>query len=148
MFESVCTYEREITDTTTHETVRGHGTNLGDGLRLRGLLRVVGSETLRLDALSLRILLLIGTEEVDLVIVLLSRGGSSSSAEEGFASGARAREGVKLGSIRLDVCEPARDIRVGLGRRSLRDGLEDDDIRLGGDIANKRQRRDCQRSAR
>ena len=106
-------------------------TNLRNGLGLRRLLRVVGSDTLSLDALGLGVLLVIGSEEVDLIVILLSLGGSSgSTAEEGLASRAGAREGAKLSLVGLDVIVPAGNVGVCGRVGGRRDGLEDSDVRL------------------
>lgn len=46
--------------------------NLGYGLGLVGLIRLVSRNTLSLDPLCLRIVLLVRAEEIDIVVVLLS----------------------------------------------------------------------------
>lgn len=61
---------------------------LGSSLRLLRLLLVVSGDALGLDTLGLLVNLVIGTEEVDLVVVLLSSGGSGRSLGEGLAGGA------------------------------------------------------------
>ena len=133
---------------------RWRATNLGDRLRLRSLLRVVGSDTLGLDALGLRILLVVGAEEVDLIVVLLRGRSSSRAAEEGLAGGAGTGQGGELGLVGLDVSVPAGDgggrLRVGSGG----DRLEDDDVGLGRDVAGEEaisavisNRLDCTKSS-
>ena len=119
-------------------------TNLGSYLGLVGLLGVVRSNTLSLDALSLSIILVVGAEEVDFFIVLLLLSCRGSTAEEGLAGGAGTGQGGELGLVGLDVSVPAGDgggrLRVGSGG----DRLEDDDVRLRGDVA--RTMGGCQRS--
>ena len=116
---------------TQTETVR-RNTNLGSHLGLVGLLGVVRSNTLSLDALGLLINLIVGTEQVDLVVIVifLSLGGSGGTTEEGLASSTRTGERVELGLVRLDVVVPAGHAGEGCsGGRG--DRLEDGDIGLG-----------------
>lgn len=73
-----------------HETRQMIGVyaDLGGGSNLLGLLLLVGGDTLGLNALGLSILLLIvGSEEVDLVVVIPSGGGSSGGGLGGGGSG-------------------------------------------------------------
>lgn len=111
--------------------------NLGDRLRLVGLLSLVSCNTLCLELLSLSVLLLvIGSKQVDLIVVLslsFGRSGRSGRANEGLASGAGARESLELGGVRLDVGVPAADGGV-LRLRSRRDRLEDENVGLGGGV--------------
>ena len=115
-------------------------TNLGDRLGLRSLLRIVGSNALGLDALGLGVLLLVGAEEVDLIVVLLRGRSSSRAAEEGLAGGAGTGQGGELGLVGLDVSVPAGDgggrLRVGSGG----DRLEDDDVCLRRGVSADRER--------
>lgn len=134
-----------IQDKERSTTRQSRRTHLRDGLGLVRLLRGVRGDTLRLDARGLGILLVVvGTEEIDIIVVFISslagrRGGSGCiSTEESVSRGAGARERGELRGVRLDVVVPADD--VGVGRRgSLRDGLEDDNIRLGRDVAGRRE---------
>lgn len=125
------------------EAAGGEGkTHLGGNLGLVSLLCLIGSNALGLDALGLGILLLvIRAEEVDLIIILFSLLSCrcSSRAKEGLAGGARAREGPELSSVGFDVGVPT----VHVGERSVRgssNGLEDDNVGLGGGISVHRER--------
>ena len=106
---------------------------LSDGLGLVGLLGIVGSDALGLDPLGLSILLLIvRAEEIDFIVVLVSSG---LTTEEGLAGSAGSREIGVLSSVRLDVLVPSGNSRAGSGVRGGRNGLEDDDVSLGGGVA-------------
>jgi hypothetical protein len=105
---------------------------LGDGSRLVGgllsLLLLVLGNSLSLDSLSLGILLLIiGTEKVDIIVILLGSGGSSlgsrggrrrSTTEQVGGLGSISGQGRVLSLVRLDVSEPSGDsgvLEVGVG---------------------------------
>lgn len=108
---------------------------LSDGLGLVSLLGIVGSNTLGLDPLGLSILLLIvRAKEVDFIVVLLSSRGGSLTTEEGLTGSAGSREIGVLSTVRLDVLVPPGNSRVGSGVRGGRNGLEDDDVSLGGGV--------------
>ena len=116
-------------------------TYLGNSLWLSSFLLVVRGNAFGLDALGLGILLLIvGTEEVDLVVVVVLSSSGRGTSDKGVARGAGAGQRVELGGVRLDVGVPAGSV---LGGGSCLDRLEDDDIRLRGDVAATR---DIQRS--
>lgn len=109
--------------------------NLGSDLGLVSLLRVVRSDTLRLDALCILINFIVRAEQVDLIVVILSRG-SSRTTEESFAGSAGTRERVELRLVGLDVVEPAGYAGEGRGRRRS-DRLEDGDIGLGRGVSGE-----------
>lgn len=109
--------------------------NLGSDLGLVSLLRVVRSDTLRLDALCILINFIVRAEQVDLIVVILSRG-SSRTTEESFAGRAGTRERVELGLVGFDVVEPARYAREGRSRRRS-NRLEDGDIGLGRGVSGE-----------
>ena len=113
----------------------GKRTDLGDGLGLVGLLRVVSSDTLSLDALGLLVNLVVRAEEINLVVVIFLgggslRGSSRGTAKEGLASSTGAGKSAELGHIGIDVVVPAGHAGEGCsGGRG--DRLEDGDIGLG-----------------
>lgn len=113
-----------------------------DVLGLVSLLCGVLGETLLLELLSFLIDFLIGgTEEIDIIVVLLS-GGSLGSFSAG--RGGRTVSGVFLGGVSgkslvfgrvgLDVLVPASGVRVLRSGRSGRESLEDSDVGLRGSV--------------
>ena len=91
--------------------------------------------------LRLGILLLVGAEEVDLIVVLRlglsGRGGLT--AEESLTSLAGAGEGVELSRVGLDVVVPAGDVGVRGRVGGSGDGLEDGNISLRGRVPGERR---------
>lgn len=96
----------------------GARTDLGDSLGFVGLLRCVLRNTLSLDAFGLRVILLVTSEEIDIVVVVCSGRGGRSTTEECIPRAARAGERSKLGGVRLDMGVPPGD--VGIRRRAGR----------------------------
>lgn len=109
---------------------------LGDGLGLVGLLGGVRSNALSLDPLGLSILLIVGAEEIDFVVVLIgsSSGGSILTTDEGLTGGAGSSKIGVLSSVGLDVLVPPGNVGVGSSIRSSLDGLENKDVGLGRGI--------------
>jgi len=112
-------------------------------LGLVGLLGGVLSETLLLDLLGLLIDFIIGgTEEIDIIVVVLSGSlGSLSTGRGGrTVSGVLLRgvsgEGLVFGRVGLDVLVPASRVRVLRSGRSGRESLEDCDVGLRGSVTN------------
>lgn len=119
---------------------RGGDANLGGNLGLVGLLRVVGGNTLSLDALGLLIDLVVRAEKVDLIVVLFSSSlcGGRFGTKESLAGGAGAGEGAELGLVGLDVVVPAGYAgEGGIGGRA--DRLENGDIGLGRGVSGERK---------
>jgi len=91
---------------------------LGSRLGLASFLSLISSNALCLDTLSLSVLFLVLTKEVDVIVILSgstsSRGSTSISTSlgEGLAGGAGSREIAKLSLVGLDVGVPAGDVRV------------------------------------
>jgi len=119
---------------------------LGSRLYLAGLLLVVLSKTLSLDALSLLINLVVGAEQVDIVVVLslgLLLGGSSGVEGElaglgaigGGLLGWVTGEGLELALEGEEVVVPPPGVRELLGGRDLLDLLEDLDVGLRWGVA-------------
>jgi len=125
-----------------------HGDNrLGSGLHLAGLLCGVLCEALLTDTGVLSILLLVvGTEEVNFVIVLLLSVGGGLGGVDGELSGLGAVGSELLGGVagergelgleRGDVLVPAGSVGVLGDLRGRLQGLEGLDIGLGGGVAN------------
>lgn len=123
-----------------------HGNDgLGGGLGLALLLLAVLGEALLTDAGSLGVLLLVvGTEEVDILILLLGGGGGGLGGVEGHLGDVGAVDGVGLagitgegGELLLvggDVLVPTGSVGVLGGIGSGAQGLEDDNIGLGGRV--------------
>ena len=76
-FTSSVTTDYQSHTQSSNTLTEKESAHLGDGLGLSGLLSVVGSDTLGLDALSLSVLLIVGAEEVDIVVILLLVIGAS-----------------------------------------------------------------------
>ena len=123
---------------------------LGSRLYLASLLLVVLGEALSLDALSLRILLVVRAEQVNLVIVLslgLLLGGSGGVKGELAGLGAVGSsllgrvtgEGLELALEGEQVVVPPPGVRELLGGRDLLDLLEDLDVGLRRGVAIDRQ---------
>lgn len=122
-----------------------HGDNrFGNSLGLGSLLLSVSSKALLTDANSLSILLLVvGAEQVDIIVVLLSSstlGGVDGEvarlgAVGGVGLGGITRESGKLALIRGDVLVPSGGVGVLVGDRRGADGLVDGDISLRGAVA-------------
>lgn len=117
---------------------------LGDGLGLGGLLFVVLVEALLADTGSLGILLLVvASEQVDIVVVLLGSGGLGGV--QGSLGLVRAVLGVSLGGVagqvgevileRGDVLVPPSSVGVLGGVGSRAQGLVGDDVGLAGRVA-------------
>jgi hypothetical protein len=91
-------------------------TDLGDRLRFVRLLCGILRDTLSLDPLGFRVLLVVRAKQVNLIIVFL---GSSSSSSSGRRRGRskclaglrRARKRTELAFVGLDVSIPARSVR-------------------------------------
>jgi hypothetical protein len=91
-------------------------TDLGDRLRFVRLLCGILRDTLSLDPLGFRVLLVVRAKQVNLIIVFL---GSSSSSSSGRRRGRskclaglrRAGKRTELAFVRLDVSIPARSVR-------------------------------------
>lgn len=126
-----------------------HGDNgLGGGLGLALLLLAVLSQTLLTDTDSLSILLLvIATEQVD-IIVILSSGGvgglggvqgnlSDLGAVSGVGQAGIARQSGELILVRGNVLVPTSGVRSLGGVGSLLEGLEDSNIGLRGVVSEK-----------
>lgn len=128
-----------------------HGDNgLGSNLRLGLLLGTVGSQTLFTDTGSLSVILLVvGAEQVDIVIILLS--GGSLGGVQGDCSDIRAVDGVRLtgitgeaGEVILeggDVSVPAGSVGVLAGVGGRLQSLEAGNISLGSTIAAREKKR-------
>lgn len=118
------------------ESHEGLGNGLGLGLLLLAVLSKA-SLTL-LDDLRV-LLLIIGAEEVHVVVVVGSLGvGGQLSGLRAVGSvglGGIAGEGGVLSLERGDVLVPASSVGVLLGVRGTGEGLEGHDIGLGGSIA-------------
>jgi hypothetical protein len=124
-----------------------HGDDrLGGGLGLALLLLAVLGQALLTDAGSLGVLLLVvGTEKVDvLILLLLSSGGglggvqgdlSDVGAVDGVGLAGIARQGGELVLVRGDVLVPAGRVGVLGGIGGSAQGLEDDGISLRGGVA-------------
>lgn len=122
-----------------------HGDDrLGNGLGLGSLLLLVGSKTLLTDAGSLGILLLVvGAEQVDIVVVL--SGISTLSGVDGEVArlgtvgrvglGGVTGEGGELALVGGDVLVPSGGVGVLVGSRGGAEGLEDGNISLRGAVA-------------
>lgn len=109
---------------------------LGGGLGLGGLLGGVLGESLLLELLSLLIdLIVVGSEKVDIIVVLLLSGGGRSlgTVGRGLLGGAGESRVVLLGS---NVLEPSGGVGVLLGVRGRGNGLVDGDVSLRGSVAN------------
>jgi len=122
-------------------------THFSDGLGLVGLLGIVCSDAFSFEFLSFSILLLIGSEEVDIIVtgllfLLLSRSrcGGDLTGEDGTGA-AGTREGGELGLKGLDVLVPAGDVGVS---QILGKSLEDSNIGLGWGVADEQMRRSSQ----
>ena len=117
---SVCSWDRYLSQT-----------HLGDGLGLVGFLGGVLSNTLSFDPLSLFILLFVGSEEIDLVVILSSCGsGCLLATDEGFTSGAGSGEIGMLSAVRSDVLVPPGYGGVSRSIGGSPNGLEDGDVCL------------------
>lgn len=136
---------RECGRLTPWLDVKGND-RLGGNLGLGGLLLLVGSETLLTDANGLRVLLLVGAEQVDVIVVLSSGlGGRSLGRVHGDLGDLRAVDGVGLGSItgesgelileRGNVLVPPGSGRVLGGIRGAGESLEGGDIGLRRSVA-------------
>jgi len=124
-----------------------HGDNrLGSGLRLAGLLGGVLLEALLTDTGVLGILLLVvGTEEIDIIIVIVLSVGSGLGGVDGELSrlgtvGSELLGGVtgergELGLERGDVLVPAGSVGVLGDLGGSLQGLEGLDIGLGRTVA-------------
>lgn len=126
-----------------------HGDDgLCDRLGLGRLLGGVGGDALSLEGLGGSVLLLVvGREEVELVVVVSSDGlglgdgngldgggrGRGSVGREGLAGVAGER--LVLGLVRLNVRVPAGGVGVGRGGGRGRERLEDGDVSLRGGVA-------------
>ncbi|KAL2279417.1 hypothetical protein FJTKL_13487 [Diaporthe vaccinii] len=117
---------------------------LGGGLRLALLLLAVLGQTLLTDTGGLSILLLVvGAEQVDIVVVISGGGGlggvqgdlSDLRAVGGVWLGGIAGEGGELGLVRGDVLVPPGGVGVLGGVRGGGDGLEGGNVGLGGGVA-------------
>ena len=118
---------------------------LGGRLDLAGLLLVVLGKTLSLQLLGRLVNLVVGAEQVDLVIILLLSGGGSLGGVDRELGLLRAVRGVVLGwvtgqrgELRLpgeDVVVPAPCVGVLLRRRDSLELLEDLDVGLRGGVA-------------
>lgn len=117
---------------------------LGGGLRLALLLLAVLGQALLTDTGSLGVLLLVvGAEQVDVVVLLLSGGGLGGvqgdlgdlGAVGGVGLGGIAGEGGELGLVRGDVLVPPGGVGVLGGVRGGGDGLEGGNVGLGGGVA-------------
>lgn len=124
---------------------------LADNDGLGGLLGGVVGETLLLEGLGLGInLLVVGSEEINVIIILLSSGGGrgggrSRGAVGGGVLGGISGEGLVLGVVGLDVRVPAGGVGVGGSVGGRREGLEDGDIGLGGGVSERAGGRDSSR---
>lgn len=119
---------------------------LGSRLYLAGLLLVVLSKTLSLDALSLLVNLVVRAEKVDIVVVLslgLLLGGSGGVQGElaglgavgGGLLGWVTGEGLELALEGENMVVPPPGVRELLGGRDLLDLLEDLDVGLRRGVA-------------
>lgn len=124
---------------------------LGDDLGLGRLLRRVLCQTLLLERLGLGIdLLVVGAEQVNLILVVLSSrldgsdvldGGGGGGGSVGGCGGRRVSgEGGVLGLVGLDVRVPAGRVGVGSGGGGRGEGLEDGDVRLGRSVSGTTER--------
>lgn len=125
-----------------------HGDNrLGNGLRLGLLLLLVGLQTLLTDSGSLGVILLVATEQVDIIIIiglLLSLGWV-----DGQLRGLRAIRAVGLGGIAgesgefalvaSNVLVPASSVRVLLRVGGRAKSLESGNISLRGTLTRERR---------
>ena len=112
--------------------------HLRHGLGLVGLLGLVSSDALCLDALRLGVLLLVASEEVDLIVVRLSSLRRGLRGNEGFAGLRGAGEGGVLRGVGLNVVVPSRAVgELGRVRRGA-ERLEDVNVRLRGGVAEAR----------
>ena len=110
---------------------------LGSGLGLVGLLGVICGDTFSFKLLSFGIILLIGSEEIDVIItglLFLLNGSRGSLAGEDGTGAAGTREGGELGLVGFDVLVPAGDVGVS---QILGKGLEDGNISLRWGVTDK-----------
>lgn len=89
---------------------------LGDGLGLVRLLGIVCGDTVSLELLSFGIILIIGPEQIDIIIagllfLLLGGSGGSITGEDGTCATGTG-EGRELSLVGLDVLVPASNIWV------------------------------------
>ena len=107
-----------------------------DSLRLGSLLGGVLSETSLLELLSLLVdLLVVGTEKIDIVLIVGGGGGGGSRggggrAVGGVVLGGVSGEGGVLGGVGGDVFEPSSGVRERRGGGSGAEGLVDGDVSL------------------
>lgn len=112
---------------------------LGGGAgALGGLLLVVLGNTLGLDALGLLVDLVVGAEEVDVIVVLLGGGGrgGEGGGEKGGGLGLVTGQVLVLSLVRGDVLVPAGDVGELVGVGGLAESLVNGDIGLRGRVAD------------
>lgn len=116
---------------------------LGGGLGTLGLLlRLVLSQALLADSDSLGVLLLIvATEQVDVIVLLGGSGGGSGGGHRlravgGVGSGGIAGEGGEVRLVAGDVLVPAGSVDVLAGVRGRLNGLEDSNIGLRSSVSD------------
>lgn len=112
-------------------------TDLRNGFGLGGLLSLIRFNTLSLDTLSLSILLFIGAEEIDFVIICGSRLSCccTTSLYECLSRSRWARKGAVFRRVGCDVFVPTRSVRELSAWGFRTKCLEDMDVGLGRSVS-------------